>query len=40
MIAPGRKADLVLVTGNPLESIGDLLNLEGIWRDGVMLKKL
>lgn len=34
-IAPGLKADLLLVEGNPLNDIGDLLNIRGIWRDGV-----
>ena len=34
LIAPGRKADLVLVKGNPVVDIKDTLNLEGIWRDG------
>ncbi len=34
-IAPGLKADLLLVEGNPLNEIGDLLNIKGIWRDGV-----
>jgi imidazolonepropionase-like amidohydrolase len=34
-IAAGLKGDLLLVEGNPLSEIGDLLNIEGIWRDGV-----
>ena len=34
LIAVGRKADLLLIEGNPLESIGDMLNLKSIWRDG------
>ncbi len=34
-ILPGLKADLLLVEGNPLDKIGDLLNIRGIWRDGV-----
>ncbi|KAI1076284.1 composite domain of metallo-dependent hydrolase [Whalleya microplaca] len=34
-IAPGLKADLLLVEGNPLNDITDLLNIRGIWRDGV-----
>ena len=38
VIAPGRKADLVLVKGNPLVDIGDTLNLEGVWRDGWKLE--
>lgn len=34
-IAPGLKADLLLVEGNPVDDIGNLLNIRGIWRDGV-----
>lgn len=34
-IAPGLKADLLLVEGNPFNEIKDLLNIRGIWRDGV-----
>ena len=34
VIAVGRKADLILIEGNPLEDIGSTLNLKGIWRDG------
>lgn len=34
-IAPGLKADLLLVEGNPVDNISDLLNIEVIWRDGV-----
>ena len=34
LIAEGRKADLLLVEGNPLEDIRDTLNLKAIWRDG------
>lgn len=34
-IAAGLKADLLLVEGNPLNDIKDLLNIRGIWRDGV-----
>jgi len=34
-IAAGLKADLLLVKGNPLTDITDLLNIRGIWRDGV-----
>lgn len=34
-IAPGLKADLLLVEGDPLSDITDLLNVKGIWRDGV-----
>jgi hypothetical protein len=37
VIAVGRKADLVLLEGNPLENIGDTLNLRSVWRDGYKL---
>lgn len=33
-IAPGLKADLLLVEGNPLDDIMELLNIRGIWRGG------
>ncbi|KAF2273098.1 aryldialkylphosphatase [Westerdykella ornata] len=35
-LAPGLRADLVLVEGDPLEDIDKLLNLRGVWRDGVL----
>ena len=34
LIAVGRKADLLLVEGNPLEDIDNTLNVKGVWRDG------
>lgn len=34
LIAQGRKADLLLIEGNPLENIRDTLSLKTIWRDG------
>ena len=34
LIAAGRKADLVLIDGNPLENIHDTLSTKTIWRDG------
>lgn len=34
-IAPGLKADLLLVEGDPSKDISDLLNIKDIWRDGV-----
>lgn len=34
LIEEGRKADLLLIEGNPLENIRDTLNLKSIWRDG------
>ncbi|KAL1297012.1 hypothetical protein AAFC00_004606 [Neodothiora populina] len=36
LIAPGLKADLVLVEGNPLENIDHTLDLRAVWRDGVL----
>ena len=34
-VAPGYKADLLLVEGNPLEDIRNTLNIRDVWRDGV-----
>ena len=34
LLAVGRKADMILVEGDPLQNIDDTLNLRGIWRDG------
>jgi imidazolonepropionase-like amidohydrolase len=34
-VAPGYKADLLLVEGNPVEDIRDTLNIRDVWRDGV-----
>lgn len=36
IIEAGRKADLLLVEGNPLEDIGDTLNIRNVRRDGAM----
>ncbi len=33
-IQPGRRADLVLVTGNPTSSITDLRAIETVWKNG------
>ena len=38
IIEKGRKADLVLVEGNPLKDITDTLNLRLIWRGGVQIR--
>ncbi|MEU9970884.1 amidohydrolase family protein [Streptomyces malaysiensis] len=35
MIAPGRRADLVLVEGDPTKDIGRTRSIEAIWRGGV-----
>ncbi|KAJ9608966.1 hypothetical protein H2200_006737 [Cladophialophora chaetospira] len=37
-IAPGLKADMLLVDGNPLDDIGNLLNIRSIWRDGMLFE--
>jgi imidazolonepropionase-like amidohydrolase len=34
MIQVGRRADLVLVKGNPTESIDSLYDIVGVWRNG------
>jgi imidazolonepropionase-like amidohydrolase len=36
-IAPGMRADLILVDGNPLDDIRALRNLRRVIRDGVVL---
>jgi len=38
-IAPGLKADLVLIDGNPTENIEDTLKITAVWRDGVLNDK-
>jgi len=38
LIEKGRRADMVLVGGNPLKDISDTLNLSLIWRDGVQIR--
>lgn len=35
VIAVGKKANVFLVEGNPLERISDTLNITGIWKDGI-----
>jgi len=37
-IAPGARADLLLVNGDPTTNIADTLNIQSVWRGGVMLK--
>jgi imidazolonepropionase-like amidohydrolase len=37
-IAPGFRADLLLVDGDPLVNISDTLNIKAVWRGGVQLK--
>jgi imidazolonepropionase-like amidohydrolase len=37
-IAVGRRADLLLVDGDPLEDISNTLNIRGVWRRGVRLE--
>ncbi|WP_345606806.1 amidohydrolase family protein [Pseudonocardia adelaidensis] len=36
-IAPGMRADLLLVDGDPVTSIGDTLTVRRVWREGVAL---
>lgn len=38
-IVPGYRADLFLVAGNPLETIGNTRNIERIWKNGVPVEK-
>ena len=38
-IAPGLRADLVLVDGDPTVNISDTLSISAVWRQGVQLKK-
>jgi imidazolonepropionase-like amidohydrolase len=35
IIIEGKKADLLLVRGNPTENISDTLNIERVWKHGV-----
>ncbi|WP_414170509.1 amidohydrolase family protein [Streptoverticillium reticulum] len=39
VIAPGRRADLVLVTGDPLTDITATRSIEAVWRGGVPLDR-
>lgn len=39
IIEEGCKADLLLVKGNPLENIDDLMNIQKVWRNGRVCKK-
>jgi imidazolonepropionase-like amidohydrolase len=36
-IAPGRRADLLLVAGDPTTTIGDTLSVQAVWRQGIRL---
>lgn len=38
-IEEGRLADLLLVAGNPVVSIDDVANIQGVWRNGEKLAK-
>ena len=38
-IAPGARADLLLVDGDPTTHISDTLSIRAVWRQGVQLKK-
>jgi imidazolonepropionase-like amidohydrolase len=39
-IAPGARADLLLVDGNPTTNISDTLSIRTVWRQGVKLTTL
>jgi len=36
-IEEGRLADLLLVSGNPVQSIDTIADIRGVWRNGEML---
>ena len=36
-LEPGKQADLVVVRGNPLDAIGNLANVEVVFRDGIQV---
>jgi imidazolonepropionase-like amidohydrolase len=38
-VAPGARADLLLVDGDPTTNISDMLYIHAVWRAGVQLKK-
>ena len=38
-VAPGLRADLLLVDGDPTTNISDTLSIRAVWRQGVQLKK-
>ena len=38
-IKPGRRADLVLVDGNPARDIKDLWNIVGVWKRGIPIQR-
>lgn len=38
-IAEGRLADLLLISGNPVESIDAIVDVKGVWRNGERLAK-
>ena len=35
IIAEGKRADLILVNGDPTQNISDTLSIVGIWKEGV-----
>ncbi len=39
-IAPGLRADLLLVSGDPASEITDSRNIEGIWKEGVEVERV
>jgi cytosine/adenosine deaminase-related metal-dependent hydrolase len=36
-LEPGKNADIVVVQGNPLDDVGNLANVEVVFRDGVQV---
>jgi imidazolonepropionase-like amidohydrolase len=38
-IAPGYRADLVLVNGNPTVNIGNTLAIDRIWKNGYLIDR-
>jgi imidazolonepropionase-like amidohydrolase len=38
-VAPGKRADLILVEGNPLQDLGSLRNLRGVMVRGIWLPR-
>lgn len=38
VIAIGKRADLLLVKGDPTLNIGDTLNIQGVWKQGIYVR--
>jgi imidazolonepropionase-like amidohydrolase len=39
-VAPGGRADLLLVEGDPTRDVTETRNIVGIWKQGVMVKRM